>query len=64
MNMKKLDKAIDEAAKKLGQPFNPSKYSGDYKYWSGLHDARNIILGNKSAENNTSPTSSSDGGKE
>ncbi len=38
----KLDEAIEEAAKKLS-PMNPVTYSGDYKYWSGLCDARNIM---------------------
>ena len=38
-----LDKAIEDAANKLSHPFNPSKYSGYYKYWCGLCDAREII---------------------
>ena len=45
MNTKKLDEAIDKAEKKLVKPFNPSKYSGYYAYWSGLRDARDIVLG-------------------
>ena len=44
MNLEKLNKAIDEAAKKLCNPINPAKYSGYYKYWSGLHEARKILL--------------------
>jgi len=43
MNFEKLDNAIEEAAKKLVMPFTPSKYSGDYKYWSGLHEARELL---------------------
>lgn len=44
MDMEKLNEAITEAQMKLGQPFNPSKYSGDYKYWSGLLEARKLLL--------------------
>jgi len=41
--IKELDEAIEVAAQKLSHPFNPSKYSGYYKYWCGLCDARDII---------------------
>ena len=37
-----LDKNIAEAEKTLS-PMNPVTYSGDYKYWSGLLDAREIV---------------------
>ena len=37
-----LNKKIAEAEKKLS-PMNPVTYSGDYKYWSGLLEAREIV---------------------
>lgn len=39
---KDLDRAIEWAEKKLS-PMNPATYSRDYGFWSGLHDARNIM---------------------
>lgn len=48
----RLDEAIDEAAKKLS-PMNPVTYSGDYKYWSGLLDARNMMVGKKPTDEST-----------
>ncbi len=42
MNFKELDKAIEEAAKKLS-PIAPASYSLDYKYWSGLMEAKKIM---------------------
>ncbi len=40
-----LDKAMKDASNKLNHPFNPSKYSGYYAYWSGLRDARDLVSG-------------------
>ena len=37
-----LDKKITEAEKKLS-PMNPVTYSVDYRYWSALLDAREIV---------------------
>ena len=42
MNIDKLNEKIDEAEKKLS-PVNPTTYSRDYGYWSGLCDAREIM---------------------
>ena len=42
----KLDKKIAEAEKKLS-PIHPASYSGDYKYWSALLHAREIVTETK-----------------
>lgn len=48
MKTTKLDAAIKEAAKKLCNPINPAKHSGYYKYWSGLLEAKKLILDDNS----------------